>query len=268
MDRNKKFVSSVKSRVSNNFSKMFIHKAYVEYYYDSQHKETILKPIERIPLVLRIPSFQEAFILRKPNHYLNGKPVFTVIRGYPLSIESDFLQTNKKTTIDIIENVNVNETILRVQKTLMYKDNPNLVLDVSDFEKKKVKMTKKTIKNPNFTDSIIYEPNESIDGKIVLRTNILEKRNIEKNSSFELDTWLQTSYNKVLLRDKVLDIKIITLFICCMIITALATWLIADNILESFYREKYANKKANLIIFVIQLIKIGVFPLVKMLLLM
>ena len=81
----------------------------------------------------------------------------------------------------------------------------------------------------------------------IINTHILEKRDVEKNSSFELDTWLQTSYNNVLLRIKNMDIRIIAVWIMSIISTVFATWIVADDYFEGYYREKF-TKKANLII--------------------
>jgi len=236
-------ISELKTKIESEFNKMFIHKAYIQYYYDSIHKESILKPIERIPLVIRIRKFQEAFILRKPDHYLHGKPVFVVIRGYPLSIETDFLQTLKESRIEIVHNVDIDKTIIKVQETLNYHKDSNLLLEMKDFSLKK---TNKKSKNE------VTSKDDYNNGKVIIKTNILEKRNIEKNSSFELDTWLQTSYNQILLKKKAMDIQILALWIISIALTFVCTWLIADQYFESYYRERI--KEANLIYPIINII--------------
>ena len=96
-------IKTIKEALDTEFNKMFIHKAYIEFYFDSQHREAILKPLRRIPLVLRIKSLQQSFILNKIDHYLNGKPVFKLIYGYPLAVQSSFTQTLKEVKLEILE---------------------------------------------------------------------------------------------------------------------------------------------------------------------
>ena len=198
---------------------MFIHKDYIEFYFDSQHREAILKPIQRIPLVLRIKSLQQSFILNKVDHYLNGKPVFKLIYGYPLSVQSSFLQTTKIVKLEILplDSEKVDNTIIKLKETLVNSVDNSVILEISK------------LKNKKGTKSFILD------------THILEKRDIEKNSSFELDTWLQTSYNNVLLRIKSLDIRIIAVWIMSIFSTIFATWIVADNYFEVYYRERFGN---------------------------
>ena len=118
----------------------------------------------------------------------------------------------------------------------------SVILELDTFNKdiisKKVKTKDKT------KDKTEYKTKDKFKN-YVLNTHILEKRDMEKNSSFELDTWLQTSYNNVLLKKKFLDLQIIVVFAMCIVSTVLATWLVADNYLESHYREKF---KGNILI--------------------
>lgn len=240
----------IKGKIDNEFSKHFTAKAYLQYFFDSTHREFVLIPLVSIPLVLRIKNYQETFILRKPDSYLYGKPVFKVIRGYSLSIESEFLHTTKKAELEIIVNGNIENNLFEVKQALHYDNNPNLILEYKDIPKIKMKKIEKT--NLDGTKQTEYIPDKSINGKIHIRTNILEKRDIEKNSSFEIDTWSQTAYNKILLRDKLIDIQVIMVIILLILLTFLGTWLIADNYFESYYRERY-SKKADLIIPIIQI---------------
>jgi len=223
-------ISSIKDLVDTEFKKLFIHKAYIEFYFDSQHRECILKPLERIPLVLRIKSLQQSFILSKVDHYLHGKPVFKLIYGYPLAVQSSFTQTLQEVEIKILEldSEKLNETIIKVKECLINSVDNSVILELDSLKTKKG--TKK----------------EKIS---IINTHILEKRDMEKNSSFDLDTWLQSGYNNVLLKKKMMDFQIIALWLITIICTILATWLVADNYMETYYREKYKSKKGFLILY-------------------
>ena len=223
-------ISSIKDLVDTEFKKLFIHKAYIEFYFDSQHRECILKPLERIPLVLRIKSLQQSFILSKVDHYLHGKPVFKLIYGYPLAVQSNFCQTLQEVEIRLLEldSEKLNDTIIKVKDCLISSVDKSVILELKSLEIKKG--TKK----------------EKIS---IINTHILEKRDIEKNSSFELDTWLQSGYNNVLLKKKIMDLQIIVLWLMTITCTILATWLVADNYMEAYYREKYNPKKGFLILY-------------------
>jgi len=217
-------IKTLKEAIDTEFNKMFIHKAYIEFYFDSQHREAILKPIQRIPLVLRIKSLQQSFILNKIDHYLNGKPVFKLIYGYPLSVQSSFTQTTKEVEIEILDldSEKISNTIIKLKETLINTVDKSVLLEINNLKNKKNK-----------------------DKMSIINTHILEIRDMEKNSSFELDTWMQTSYNNILLRIRSLDIRIIAVWIMSIISTMFATWIIADDYFESYYRERF---KGSLII--------------------
>ena len=211
-------IKSIKEVIDSEFNKLFIHKAYIEFYFDSQHRETILKPLQRIPLVLRIKSLQQSFILNKVDHYLNGKPVYKLIYGYPLSVQSNFTQTTKEVKLEILEldSEKVSNTIIKLKECLINSVDKSVLLEIDNIKNKKQK-----------------------NQISIINTHILEKRDVEKNSSFELDTWLQTSYNNVLLRIKNMDIRIIAVWIMSIISTVFATWIIANDYFEKYYREKF-----------------------------
>lgn len=240
----------IKHKVNQEFAKHFTAKAYIQYFFDGIHREFVLIPLNSIPLVVRIKNFQECFILRKPDSYLYGKPVYKCVRGYALSIESDFLDTTKKQTIEIVVNSEIDKTIVEIQKGLQYLNDSNLILEYKNHKIVQMKKINVPDSYERDKDIEIYESdfknNKNVNGKLHIRTNILEKRDIERNSSFEIDTWSQTGYNKILLRDKLMDIQVIFLIICLIIITILGTWLVADNYFESYYRQKF---KANSLIF-------------------
>lgn len=230
-------VKSIKEAFDTEFNKLFVHKAYIEFYFDSQHRETVLKPLQRIPLVLRIKSLQQSFILNKVDHYLNGKPVYKLIYGYPLAVQSNFTQTTKEVKLEILEldSEKVNNTIIKLKETLINSVDKSVILELDNL---------KTTINPKTKEILSKTDKKHIT---IINTHILEKRDVEKNSSFELDTWLQTSYNNVLLRIKNMDIRIIAVWIMSIISTVFATWIVADDYFEGYYREKF-TKKANLII--------------------
>ena len=231
-------VSDIKDKIESDFNKMFIHKAYIQYFYDSKHFETRLKPIERIPLVLRLKNYQETFILRKPSYYLNGKPVFQLLRGYPLSIQMSLLQETNEVSFEILNNVDLEKTIINVKDCLKNSVDKSVILEIDNI---------KPIKNKTKKDKS--------DKSITINTHILEKRLVEKNSSFELDTWTQTSYNNVLLKKKFLDLQVLIIFAMCIVSTILLTWLVADNYFEVYYKAKY---KSSILIPILSIILAGV----------
>lgn len=65
-------------------------RGYVLYIYDSEKLEGKLYPLPRITPTLRIKETAEIFSLDFPAFYIEGKPVFFVFRGYPLTIGFDF----------------------------------------------------------------------------------------------------------------------------------------------------------------------------------
>jgi len=64
-----------------------------------------------------------------------------------------------------------------------------------------------------------------------------------------LYTWIQTGYNNVLLRKKMIDLQVIAIWLMTVLCTILGTWLVSDNYLETYYREKYNPKKGFLILY-------------------
>lgn len=238
-------IKSIKEAFDTEFNKLFVHKAYIEFYFDSQHREAILKPIQRIPLVLRIKSLQQSFILNKVDHYLNGKPVFKLVYGYPLAVQSNFTQTTKEVKLEILEldSEKLNNTIVRLKETLINSVDKSVLLELENLKipiKKKNKTAKTKVETEVETelkyDSILQNKENKVS---IINTHILEKRDVEKNSSFELDTWLQTSYNNVLLRIKSMDIRIIAVWFMSIISTIFATWIVADDYFETYYRAKF-----------------------------
>ncbi|GAG02236.1 unnamed protein product, partial [marine sediment metagenome] len=164
------------------------------------------------------------FILNKVDHYLHGKPVYKLIYGYPLAVQSNFTQTTKEVKLEILEleSEKVSNTIIKMKECLINSVDKSVLLEIDNLKNKKKNKVS------------------------IINTHILEKRDVEKNSSFELDTWLQTSYNNVLLRIKAMDIRIIAVWIMSIISTVFATWIVADDYFEAHYRAKF--KGGSLII--------------------
>lgn len=277
-----KVVSQIKEVVESEFNKMFYHKAYLQFYYDPIHRESVLKPIDRIPLVVCIDSLQQSFILRNPDHYLHGKPVYVLIDGYSLSITSEFLQTLEPSILKLVEleRENISDTLLKVHKAIENNASKETVLHVKKLGKEALKQkqkqqlilldklnkkvddhlepltetelrVKETLEkdllkvNVKKLEKIKVGCKESLN--MVIKTRILEKRNIELNSSYELYTWSKTAYNSILLKASQIEKTLLLLIIVFGFCIAFGTWIIADNYFEGYYREKYKEQKGYLI---------------------
>lgn len=236
--------SNIKESVIQEFNNFFIHKAYLHFFFDSEHRESTIIPIQRIPLIVSIKAYQQSFILQKPDYYLNGKPVYKLIDGYPISVQSTFQNVNDTMEIEVFDNLAVNKVVLEVKKNLelKYAKTPHLVLEV-----KTDKQTKKPKNAIKLSSELEYA---------YLKTNILEKRDVE-HSSYELDSWLKTGYVSFLLRIKMLDLTVIFVWILTILLTIMGTWIVADNYLEEYYRAKF--KSGSLIIEIFKILLIGVF---------
>lgn len=66
---------------------------YVHYVYDIDKWESILKPLPKIKPILELKNENETYKLDKIAYYLNGKPVFLVVRGIPFSLEIEETNT-------------------------------------------------------------------------------------------------------------------------------------------------------------------------------
>lgn len=67
--------------------------AYVHYVFDIDKWESELLPLPQIKPLLELKSYNETYKLDSVAYYLNGKPVFLIIRGIPFSLEIE--ETNK-----------------------------------------------------------------------------------------------------------------------------------------------------------------------------
>lgn len=72
-------------------------KGYLHYIFDSEKWESKLYPLPKIKPILELSEFNETYNLDRVAYYLNGKPVFLVIRGIPYSLE--LTQTEKILTL-------------------------------------------------------------------------------------------------------------------------------------------------------------------------
>lgn len=228
----KRKISQIKEKVESEFLNLFVHKAYIHYIENPIFNDGVLKPLTSIPFILRIKSTQEAFCLVRPTYQLFGKPVFKLIRGYPISVQETYAQLDKELHIPIIENIDKTKLLEMVDKVFKYKDSSK-ILEIDDFrDKKKTNQLTKSIErkdldNNDFDDTIIIE---NIHDKPYLKTHILEKRFLEISmNSFELETWIQTTYNKALLKVKSIDTMILLIIFLTNACTFLASWLIAQN---------------------------------------
>lgn len=71
------------------------YSGYVIYLYDSDNLTGMMKPLTNIPPTLRWKNTSEMFKLDKPALYIDGLPVFLVLRGYPISISFSFIENNE-----------------------------------------------------------------------------------------------------------------------------------------------------------------------------
>lgn len=60
---------------------------YVHYVFDIDKWESEMKPLPKIKPILELKALNETYKLDKVCYYLNGKPVFLIIRGIPFSLE-------------------------------------------------------------------------------------------------------------------------------------------------------------------------------------
>lgn len=70
---------------------------YLHYIFDREKWESRLYPLPLIKPSIELREFSETYALDKVAYYLDGKPVFLVIRGIPYSMEIE--QTEKNLTL-------------------------------------------------------------------------------------------------------------------------------------------------------------------------
>lgn len=66
---------------------------YVHYVFDLDKWESEMIPLPKIKPILERKAYNETYRLDKVAYYLNGKPVFLIIRGVPFSLEIEETNT-------------------------------------------------------------------------------------------------------------------------------------------------------------------------------
>lgn len=77
----------MKMKIREKLKEIESIEAYAHYVYDRDKWESRLIPIPKIKPILEIKSANETYSLDKVAYYLNGKPVFLLLRGVPFSLE-------------------------------------------------------------------------------------------------------------------------------------------------------------------------------------
>jgi len=71
-------------------------KAWIHYFFDSEHLESRLKPIFSFPIILENKDTKESINLNKVSYYLKGIPVYMCRKELPMSIGLEFNNKNDK----------------------------------------------------------------------------------------------------------------------------------------------------------------------------
>lgn len=81
-------INNLKSKIKENEE----IEAFVHYIYDIDKWESRLIPLPKIKPLLELKSKNELYKLEKIAYYLNGKPVFLLVRGIAFSLELEKLE--------------------------------------------------------------------------------------------------------------------------------------------------------------------------------
>lgn len=92
LSRTKELAKSIKHYVG--------FKGYLKYYYDWNSKVYEMYPLPKVKPVITLHSFNETFLLDKPSEFHKGTPVFSLVRGFPISCSFKF----KKNEYDMVDN--------------------------------------------------------------------------------------------------------------------------------------------------------------------
>lgn len=71
-------------------------KAWLHYFYDSEHLESRLKPMFSTPIILENKETKETVNLTKVSYYLKGIPVYMCRKEMPMSLSLEFNKNNNK----------------------------------------------------------------------------------------------------------------------------------------------------------------------------
>lgn len=88
-------LQDLKNKVKHKVDSSIVYNGYVLYIWNPEKLQGKLHPLTEVKSTLTIRSTAETFELGKPALFLEGKPLFIVIRGIPYSIELDI--TNDET---------------------------------------------------------------------------------------------------------------------------------------------------------------------------
>lgn len=81
--------------------KNLMYKGFVLYFFDIVHFEARLKGLDKIASTIVLSETNERFELDKPAFYLEGKPIWILIRGLPFSLEFEDFDSKKMKDLTI-----------------------------------------------------------------------------------------------------------------------------------------------------------------------
>ena len=128
-------MKNIKAKIDNSVKKFLSFAGYVLYIYNRENMNCKLIPLPRIEPTLRIRNTGEVFQLGNPSFYLEGKPLFIVVRGIPYSIEFG-LTTVKELFINFLETFSKNdEKEMKIKGIDLFKLLANIKKDEEDEDK-------------------------------------------------------------------------------------------------------------------------------------
>lgn len=106
----KENIKQLGSKIKHKTKESIAFMGYVLYFWNTDKLQAKLHPLPEIPPTIRIKSTGEKFELGKPAFFIDGKPLFVLLRGIPFSIEIEIKNSKYKIKnengekIPIIEN--------------------------------------------------------------------------------------------------------------------------------------------------------------------
>jgi len=91
---NKEKIGNLKERLKHKARENVAFAGYLLYIWNPEKLHSKLYPLPEVKSTVRISSTGESFNLGKPSLYLEGKPLFIVIRELPYSIELELKDNN------------------------------------------------------------------------------------------------------------------------------------------------------------------------------
>lgn len=92
-------IKQSKGQNQSRLKALFSYDAYLLYFYDPESLNSKIFPLYRLETTIRLKSTNETFNLSQPAFYLEGRPVFIVLRDYPTSISMEFMETEKRKSL-------------------------------------------------------------------------------------------------------------------------------------------------------------------------